>query len=356
MGCFQERPYGKVGPMRSWWKIAFVGTLGASFVVAPLLFGASEAMAVAATPAQAASKPPAGSPGQGLEISPPVLELNANPGEKVTVQIRVRNVTNGVLIAKGKADDFGAGTDESGQPKLLLDETGATRFSLKYWVSSVPDLQLAPSELKTTIITIAVPSNAEPGGHFGVVRFTAVPPDLNGTGVALSASVGTLLLMKVAGPITDKLSTAQFSTGSITKAGLGWVDKSFFEEAPVDFLVRLKNEGSVHEKPKGNITITNMFGKKSKPVVVNQTGGNVLPDSIRRFESSYKDKGLFGYYSATVNLTYANNQTLTAKTSFWVLPWKMILVVMSILVVAAILLRFGLKRYNDWIISQARRR
>ena len=342
--------------MRSWWKSALVGTLGVSFVVAPIWFGASEAMAVAATPVPPASKPPAGSPGQGLEISPPVLELNANPGQKVTVQIRVRNVTTGVLIAKGKADDFGAGSDESGQPKLLLDETGATRFSLKYWVSNVPDLQLAPQELKTTTITITVPSNAEPGGHFGVVRFTAVPPDLNGTGVALSASVGTLVLMKVSGPITDKLSVAQFSTGSITKAGLGWLDKTFFEQGPVDFLVRSRNEGSVHEKPKGDITVTNMFGKKSKPLVVNQTGGNVLPDSIRRFESTFKDKGLFGYYTAALNLTYANNQTLSAQTTFWVLPWKMILLVMIGLIVIVALLRFGLKRYNDWIISQARRR
>jgi hypothetical protein len=341
--------------MRSWWKSALVGTLGASLVASPLLFGAAEALAVAATPAPA-TKTPAGSPGQGLEISPPVLELNANPGEKVTVQIRVRNVTTGVLIAKGKADDFGAGSDESGQPKLLLDETGATRFSLKYWVGGVPDLQLAPSELKTTTITIAVPANAEPGGHFGVIRFTAVPPDLNGTGVALSASVGTLVLMKVAGPVTDKLSVAQFSTGSITKNGLGWLDKTFFEQGPVDFLVRLKNEGSVHEKPKGDITITNMFGKKSKPLVVNQTGGNVLPDSIRRFEASDKEKGLFGHYTAVLNLTYANNQTLTAKTGFWVLPWKMILLVMLALIVIVLLLRFGLKRYNNWIISQARRR
>jgi hypothetical protein len=87
--------------------------------------------AVAATPAPTAPQGTAttntsGSSGQGLEISPPVIELAADPGQTVTASIRVRNVTAGQLIAKGKADDFGAGTDESGQPKLLLDETGAT--------------------------------------------------------------------------------------------------------------------------------------------------------------------------------------------------------------------------------------
>jgi hypothetical protein len=177
--------------MRKFMISGIIALLGAVFVAAPLAGAAT-------TPA-----PAAGSSGQGLEISPPVLELSANPGETLTANIRVRNVTQGELIAKGKADDFGAGKEEDGQPNLLLNETGATRFSLKYWVQGVPDLRLASHELKTATIKIAVPANAEPGGHFGVVRFTALPPDLEGTGVALSASVGALILLKVSGAITE---------------------------------------------------------------------------------------------------------------------------------------------------------
>jgi hypothetical protein len=107
---------------------------------------------------QAATVPPtAGSPGQGLEISPPVIELRADPGQTVTAELRVRNVTKGELIAQGRVDDFGAGGDESGQPKLLLDETNDTRYSLRHWVRGVPDLDLAPLELKKAIISIVVP-------------------------------------------------------------------------------------------------------------------------------------------------------------------------------------------------------
>jgi hypothetical protein len=167
---------------------------------------AGEAIAFA-TPTPA---PASGSPGQGLEISPPVIELQADPGQTVTTEIRVRNVTKGELIAKSKVDDFGAGTDETGQPQLLLGETGASRYSLKFWIGQVPDIDLAPSELKKTQVVITVPRNAEPGGHFGVVRFTAVPPSLQGTGVALSASVGALVLLKVSGPISDQLSVEEF--------------------------------------------------------------------------------------------------------------------------------------------------
>lgn len=307
-------------------------------------------LAVAVTPAPAPTGVASGSPGQGLEISPPVIELTADPGKTVTANIRVRNVTKGELIAKGKADDFGAGADESGQPKLLLDESGATRFSLKYWVQGVPDLRLAPQELKTNVIRIAVPANAEPGGHFGVIRFTAVPPSLEGTGVALSASVGALVLLKVSGTITEKVSLAEFATLQDGKK------KSFFEHGPIDFLVRVRNEGTVHEKVKGTIEVKNWMGKKVASVAVNEKGGNVLPDSVRKFEQTMDEKRLFGRYSTKLSLTYADGKTLGASRSFWVIPWKLILLVLLGLIVIVYLLRKGLKKYNEHIIAQARRR
>lgn len=321
----------------------------ATFSLAPF---AMAAQAPAPTPPAAATSN--GSAGQGLEISPPVLELSADPGQTVTATIRVRNVTSGQLIAKGHSDDFGAGSDEGGQPKLLLDETGATRFSLKYWVSGVPDLRLAPQEMKNATVTIKVPKNAEPGGHFGVVRFTAVPPDLEGTGVALSASVGTLILMKVSGAISEKVSLSEFSTWRKDKDGLK--KSGFFEHGPVNFLVRLKNEGSVHEKATGNIEITNTFGKKIASVPVNDKGGNILPDSIRRFEQSLPAKQLFGHYTAKMTLSYASNKKLEAKLSFWVIPWKLILLALLGLVALIWLLKMGIRRYNDHIIAIAGKR
>jgi hypothetical protein len=330
--------------MHKWFVKALAGALGAVVISAPL--------AVAATPPPAAGN--AG--GQGLEISPPVIQLDADPGQTVTTQVRVRNVTSGVLIAKGKVDDFGAGTDESGTPKLLLDETGATRFSLKYWVSGVPDLTLASQELKTATVSINVPKNAEPGGHFGVVRFTGVPPNLNTTGVALSASVGTLILLRVSGAITDKADLAQFSAGTPATGKTPFAKQSFFEHGPVAFLVRIKNEGTVHEKVKGSIELKDGFGKKVTSVVVNANGGNVLPDSTRRFEEVYATKQLFGHYTANLALTYAGNKKLSSTIGFWVLPWKLILLVLLGLVIVVWLLRIAMRRYNEHIIAQARRR
>lgn len=328
--------------MRKWLLSGIAGVLGALLIFAPV---------------EAASAPASSNAsGQGLEISPPVIELSANPGQTITTMIRVRNVTSGELVATGRADDFGAGSDESGTPKLLLNETGETRYSLKYWIAGVPNLVLAPQELKTTIVTINVPANAEPGGHYGVVRFTGIPPNLAGTGVALSASVGALILLRVNGNITDKLSMAEFSVGKNNLSEDVFTNHDFFESGPVDFLVRTRNDGTVHEQPKGTITVKNMFGGKIATLAVNPLGGNVLPDSIRRFTETLPNKKLFGRYTAKLALTYDVNKTLSASLSFWVIPWKLVLLVILGLVIILYLLKIALHKYNEHIISQARRR
>lgn len=326
------------------WKITSTATL------LTLLFAMSPvAMAAPAVPAASSAATTGATNGQGLEISPPVVELSADPGQTVTTTIRIRNVTSGELIAKGKADDFGAGSTEDGQPKLLLDETGSTRYSLKFWVQGVPDLALAPKELKTTTIKIIVPANAEPGGHYGVVRFTAVPPDLQGTGVALSASIGALILLKVSGSIQENVSIAEFSAGQSGKKG------SFFEHGPVDFVTRLQNQGSVHEKVTGSIAVKSWTGQKIADVPVNPKGGNVLPGSIRRFTESLTNKQLFGHYTAVLSLNYSAGKTLTSTIGFWVIPWKLVLLGLVGLIVLGFLLKVSIRRYNEHIIAQARR-
>lgn len=322
--------------MRKWFSNGVLGS------VASLLVLTSTAIAATPTPNPNA--------GQGLEISPPVIELTADPGQTVVTVIRVRNVTSGTLIVKGEADDFGAGVGEEGQPQLLLDETGATRYSLKYWIQSVPDFVLAPQELKSATIKIVVPKNAEPGGHFGVARFTGVPPNLSGTGVALSASLGSLILMKVSGSVTDKVSLVQYT--SVRKGNAA----TFFQTGPVDFLTRVKNEGTVHEKVEGTITVYDTFGKRIAVLNVNDKGGNALPDSIRKFTTTLDIRSLFGHYTAKLALTYGTGQKINATTTFWVIPVTMILIVVFILIVLFFLLRFALRKYNNYVIAQARKR
>lgn len=289
--------------------------------------------------------------GQALEIAPPVITLTVNPGQTITTRIYLRDIASTNLNVTGQANDFVA-AGEDGTPKVLLDPNENDPYSLRHWVATLPTLQLIPREIKSMAVTIRVPKDASPGGHYGVIRFTATPPSLKDTGVSLSASLGALLLVTVRGKLVDNLSLQSFTVNQNGKAG------GFFEAAPLTFSELLRNTGNVHEQPAGQVTVTDMFGKTLAILGINQPPHNVLPASSRRFDevldsSVIGNKMLFGRYTATLNATYGNNKVVTGSISFWVVPYRLIAVIIAAGVAGFFGLRFAIRRYNRFIIGQA---
>lgn len=291
--------------------------------------------------------------GQALEIGPTVLNLTANPGDVLNVNVSVRNVASTSLIVRGQINDFVA-AGEDGIPKIILDESVESPYSLKTWVSTPAQMTLKSRELKTLPVTISVPSNASPGGYYGVIRFTSNPPELEGTGVALSASVGALIILKVNGEAKQQLSIQEFSTSK--NGTTGW----FFEAVPIQFTERIKNSGNIHEEPTGLVTVTDMFGNKVVNLMINQPPGKILPDSIRKFtqpldSTSIGNRILFGLYHADLTVNYGDGQTAKSSLSFWVIPYTLIIICIFGLVAGFFLLRYLIKRYNRAIIARSKK-
>jgi hypothetical protein len=343
--------------MKNYYRIlvSFVALIVAgSWAVMPVAALAAPAPAPA-TPPKAPANP---AYGQALEIAPPVVYLNVSPGQVAKTQILLRDISSGDLIVTGEANDFTA-AGEDGTPKLLLGEEAANNpYSMKKWVAAPASLRLIPKEVKTMSITINVPKDASPGGHYGIIRFTATPPSLKNSGVSLSTSLGALLLVTVSGPVSEKLSITDFSVNHAGKTA------SVFQSGPLSFVERIKNEGNVHEQPSGQIAITDMFGRKVASLNVNLPPRNILPQSTRKFEQPLDktvigNKRLFGRYSAKLSVNYGKDkQTISSSMNFWVIPYRLVAIVIAALVIGFFLLRFAIKRYNRFIIgkSSGRRR
>lgn len=292
------------------------------------------------------------SSGQALEIGPPVINLSADPGTKVTTTISLRDVSPTSLLVTGEVNDFVA-SGEDGTPKIILDDS-VSPYSLKQWVSPLPVLTLKPKEIKTLTITINVPADASPGGYYGVIRFTGTPPDLEGAGVSLSASLGSLVLLTVNGEAKEGLEIEEFSVSHDSKTG------TLFEAIPLNFIQRLKNTGNIHEEPTGLVTVKDMFGNTVATLPINQPARDILPQSIRKFEvpldsTVIGNKILFGLYTADLTVTYGTDkQTLTSSITFWVIPYTLIGIIVIALIGGFIALRILIKRYNRHIISKAK--
>lgn len=290
--------------------------------------------------------------GEGIELAPVVSEFTVKPGKSITTTIRLRNVTNIPFVVTPHMQDFTA-KGEDGSPRVLPETETSDSYSMKNWIVSPGDILLEPNKVQAVAVTINVPANAEPGGHYGVIRFSSdQSKGSSATGVSLTASVGTLLLVTVAGKIVESLEYLKFQAETKKTGNLFFLDKS-----SVNFTQRVKNTGNVHEKVKGQVVILDSSGKKVAGLNVNPTNGNVLPGSIRSFTQSWKTNAIFGHYTATAHLAYANGKTLESPiVSFWIIPYKLIGIVLLVLIVLIFFSKLFGGRYRLSISKKTKRK
>ena len=122
----------------------------------------------------------------------------------------------------------------------------------------------------------------------------------------------------------------------------------------VNFLLSLYNQGNVHEKPKGDVIITNWFGKQVGSGQINSDASIVLPQSQRNFATSWDSGWSLGRYTATAIIYYGSPKLeLRVVEHFWIVPWQRLMVVSALLIGLIALGYSGLKRYNRWVIKRS---
>jgi hypothetical protein len=274
---------------------------------------------------------------QSFQVSPPTSNYPADPGATVNGSIKVTNLTNETLVLQvGKANFVAKG--EEGE--IELTDNADPLYSLAPWfnLGTSPQITLGPLASKSFGYTITVPTNAEPGGRYGSITFSTIAAKLpNGqSGAAVRQQIAPIVFVRINGSADEKLGVASFSA-----------DKSFYEYGPVSFTARIKNDGTVHEKPTGTITIKNFLGLKVATVPLDEH--YVIPGAIRRLHNTWPTSGkkpfMFGHYTAHLDATYGDNLKLSADTSFWVIPYKLVIVVLIIVILVFTFFFRGRKRF-----------
>lgn len=264
-----------------------------------------------------------------LSVSPISFELSANPGDTLERSFRIVNGTDSELTLTTTPKNFTAEGEEGGVN--LTDEE--TSFSLASWISVNPVEAVVPARgSQTFAFSIKVPDNAEPGGHFGSVIVKTNPIAIDATGAAVSQEAGPLILVSVAGDISESANIVEFKS-----------QKSFWENGPIVLETRVENKGNVHFKPSGIITIKDMFGREVTKINLEER--NVLPGTIRKLVNEWDPGFAVGRYTADLSIVFGPNQTLaTATTTFTIFPYKIIVPALVGLVLLVVLLVRSRKR------------
>ncbi len=292
--------------------------------------------------------------GVNLTTSPLPINLVAKPGSTTSTDLRVRNNNSQTERLKITLYKFRAYGDE-GKP-LIEDLTSQDEY--KNWVKfSQNEFNAEPNTWKTIKMTISLPPSAA-FGYYYAVGFSRADEAAPGKGKsAISGSTAVLVLLEAESPnAKKKLDLVTFSSV-----------KSIYEFLPSTFAVKVRNSGNVHVVPHGVLYI--QTGNKTVgQVKLNSNLGNVLPDSYRNFTADWAEgyphwvnkeedgktvldkrgnpvrklvlsgfdisKLRFGKYTARMVFVYDNGREdipLESEVSFWVIPWRFLLLLTGLL-------------------------
>jgi hypothetical protein len=288
-----------------------------------------------------------------LIVSPLPINLATNPGTIISTDLRVKQGNPESEKLKVSLMKFAAYGD-AGKPRLEDRGPNDDYFD---WVTFDKSTFDAPSNVWQTIkMTINVPKSAQFGYYYAVVFTRAGDDTKPDKGAAIAGGTAVLVLLDAKVPNAKrKIDLVSFAAGH-----------RVYEFLPSHFNILFHNSGNVHLVPAGDI-----FIKQGSKIVatlpINGEGGNILPQSNRIFQQDWTDgfpyfkqrtkdgkvvqkngKPVmdltydfsklshirFGKYSAQLEAVYDNgvrDEPLEAAISFWVIPWKLILVLILIL-------------------------
>jgi hypothetical protein len=252
------------------------------------------------------------------------FSIKLNPGEKKQVQVKLRNGSKESITLESGALDFTV-ADDGATPVVLDASEIDNKWSLASWLTLVPAQHTLKSEEVATVnVLIEVPKDALPGGHYAMIHHRPVnAAGLTESGSGISQRVGTLLYVIVNGPVNEEAYINRFD----------W--PKFLENGPVNFALNIDNQSDIHINAKPVLKVYNMFGKQVADIELEAK--NIFPKTERSFDGVWGKIWGLGYYKAVVEAPYGSQgQVMTAVSSLFLIPVKIILLILILTLITII--------------------
>lgn len=277
-----------------------------------------------------------------VTVTPPLIQLTIGRGETWASSLKVVNTNPYEVTYYAQVMDFSA--EGEGGAASLSPVVGGASIGLASWVSVPAEPIIVPPGSSAEVpFTVNIPRGASPGGHYAAILVGTQPPQVasGGASVAVSTLVSSLLFVRIEGDVVERGRIREFRT-----------ERELYQKSEALFSLRFENTGNTHLLPRGLITIYNMWGKERGVLPINESSsfGNVLPQSIRKFEFSWQGDMTvsdIGRYSAVATLSYGDGgkQSASATTYFWVVPIVPVASVLGSILAFILILIWLIRRY-----------
>lgn len=255
-----------------------------------------------------------------LEISPTLNIHETLPGSRVENQLVLENFANQSLELSVSYRQFTASTEENGEILYLPDDSPEfTRIKeyISLWDGEniIQTVKIQPEEKKKLRLVVDIPAQ-EPAAdyYFSAIftqRYTDQSPSSSSETTSktfLEAGIASNILLSI-----GKRQVPDLFFDSFTPLNASEKPSSFFHEGPVDFNLRVKNNGTQLQKVKGSIEIRNIFGQKVGQLSLHPA--YILANSARKINGSgnglrWDETFILGSYQAQ-GVIYPERETET---------------------------------------------
>ncbi|MBQ6130550.1 hypothetical protein IJI72_02600 [Candidatus Saccharibacteria bacterium] len=308
-------------------------------LLAIVLFSALSVFGLKTRPASAAAV---------MKITPVANAITIKPGDVQNYQFTLEN--SGVSAFKFKLytapynvtnEDYDADfSNETGYNQIMRwitfqDDSGS-------FVNS-PTFSLEPGEKRTIIYRVTVPSDIPEGGQYCTIFAESLPDSESGTG-AVSVGLGSIsrvsliLLGHGQGETKDISEITDFSLTGM------------FSSHNIDAMAKVKNSGNTDFLAEYTLSVDSIFGT---PLYSSADNFVILPQSERKFTTSWGDAPLFGVFRVKFSVA-ALEETREETHIVFILPAFMIIIALllltSIVVWTIILIRKRKERSSRLVV------
>ncbi|TAH34095.1 hypothetical protein EYC59_03805 [Candidatus Saccharibacteria bacterium] len=306
-----------------------------------------------------------------LQVTPSPLVATVKPGEVSKLDLKIRNAgtTTEELKIEPRAFRF---DDNSGN--VSLNDT--TPPDIASWISfSNPTFTVQPGQWFTQQITVSLPKDSGFSYSFAlVISRKNAPKPVEGSRL-LKGSLAVFTLINVDRPgATSKLQVVSLTT-----------DKRVYEFLPATVKITFKNTGNTIVQPYGNIFIQRSKNSKTPidTLPVNDNKSYILPGTQRSTTATWSNgfpvyevttnpdgttskqlqfnwdtasRFRIGRYTAKMVAVYSDGQRdipIEGEVSFWVIPWRTILIALAAIAALWAFARWRSKRRTDKAVQRA---
>lgn len=271
-------------------------------------------------------------PAYRIQVSPARMELDLEPGEKVSKKFKIQNTGTEDFGFELSTGPFSV-TDEN----YTQDLNSVTKYNdMKDWITFSEDEGTVEAGKSVEVTaTVTVPNDVPSGGQYAVILAKMIEPvDKNTSGIIPEKQVGMLIYAKNIDGNTRR-------EGGVLENQV----PSFMFVPPIKATSLVENTGNVHEKAEYVLQVFPLFG--SEEVYTNEENPltlTILPETRRLNTVTWEGSPKLGIFKVKQTVKFLGQDNVTEKIVFICPIWFLLIILVLIFLIVF------------WIVSRVRGR